>query len=58
VSILASPSFSHTPLFILEVELHANRSEDEVISEARAIAGPPDAKTMVGVDFGGLKVVN
>jgi hypothetical protein len=24
----------------------------------RAIAGPPDAKSMVGVDFGGFKVVN
>ncbi|PMD17110.1 hypothetical protein NA56DRAFT_579241, partial [Hyaloscypha hepaticicola] len=34
------------------------RSVDEVIAEARSLAGPADAKSMVGVDFGGLKVVN
>jgi hypothetical protein len=34
------------------------RTVDEVIAEARSLAGPPDAKTMVGVDFGGLKVHN
>jgi len=34
------------------------RSVDEVIAEARALAGPADAKTMVGVDFGGIRVVN
>jgi hypothetical protein len=31
---------------------------DDVIAEARATAGPPDAKSMVGVDFGGFKVIN
>jgi hypothetical protein len=25
---------------------------------ARSLAGPPDAKTMVGVDFGGFKVLS
>jgi len=34
------------------------RSVDEVIAEARVLAGPADAKTMVGVDFGGLRVHN
>jgi len=34
------------------------RDSDDVIAEARALAGPPDAKSMVGVDFGGFKVVN
>ena len=31
---------------------------DEVIAEARALAGPADAKTAVGVDFGGTRVIN
>ncbi len=31
---------------------------DQISAEARALAGPPDAKSMVGVDFGGIKVVN
>jgi hypothetical protein len=31
---------------------------DEVIAEARQLAGPADARTMVGVDFGGVRVVN
>ncbi len=31
---------------------------EEVLNEARAIAGPKDARTMVGKDFGGLRVMN
>jgi hypothetical protein len=34
------------------------RTVDEVIAEARQLAGPADARTMVGVDFGGVRVVN
>ena len=30
---------------------------DAVMAEARALAGPEDAKTMVGKDFGGLTVI-
>jgi hypothetical protein len=29
-----------------------------IVKEARARAGPEDAKLMVGKDFGGLRVVN
>jgi len=28
------------------------------MADARVIAGPEDAKSMVGVDFGGFKVIN
>ncbi|KAK0101293.1 hypothetical protein ONS95_006470 [Cadophora gregata] len=30
----------------------------QVMAKARVLAGPADARSMVGVDFGGLKVVN
>jgi hypothetical protein len=30
---------------------------EEVMAKARSLAGPEDAKTMVGVDFGGLKIM-
>jgi len=30
---------------------------DAVMAEARALAGPEDAKAMVGKDFGGLTVI-
>ncbi|EHK96056.1 hypothetical protein M7I_8277 [Glarea lozoyensis 74030] len=33
------------------------RDVEEVMAEARSLAGPEDAKTMVGVDFGGLKIM-
>jgi hypothetical protein len=31
---------------------------DQIMAEARAAAGPEDARTMVGKDFGGLRIVN
>jgi len=34
------------------------KTADQVMAEARVIAGPEDAKIMVGVDFGGFKVIN
>lgn len=34
------------------------RSIEEIIAEARALAGPADARAAVGVDFGGVRVVN
>ncbi|TVY91243.1 hypothetical protein LAWI1_G006852 [Lachnellula willkommii] len=33
------------------------KDADAVMAEARALAGPKDAKTMVGKDFGGLTVI-
>ncbi|RDL38782.1 uncharacterized protein BP5553_03122 [Venustampulla echinocandica] len=33
------------------------RSVEQIMDESRSLAGPQDAKTMVGKDFGGLKVV-
>ena len=30
---------------------------EAVMAKARSLAGPEDAKTMVGVDFGGLRIV-
>lgn len=31
---------------------------DDIMAEARALAGPKDARTMVGVDVGGFRVIN
>ncbi|KAE8445997.1 hypothetical protein EG329_012636 [Mollisiaceae sp. DMI_Dod_QoI] len=39
------------------VDLNGN-SVDTIMTKSRALAGPEDAKTMVGVDFGGFRVVN
>jgi len=36
----------------------ATRKIREIVREARAEAGPDDARLMVGKDFGGLRVVN
>lgn len=34
------------------------RSVEHIMTESRALAGPKDARTMVGVDFGGFRVFN
>ncbi|KUJ09684.1 uncharacterized protein LY89DRAFT_675850 [Mollisia scopiformis] len=40
------------------IVLEEGKSVETVMAESRAMAGPADARTMVGVDFGGFRVFN
>jgi hypothetical protein len=39
------------------IDLHG-QTANHIMSQSRALAGPKDARTMVGVDFGGFRVFN
>jgi len=42
----------------MEFGAHADSTIEQVIKEARRVAGPPEARIMIGQEFGGLKVIN
>lgn len=59
---LSSGTWSSGGIFIHRIEGVVQKANaentDVMMAKVRAMAGPPDAKSMVGVDFGGFKVYN